>query len=300
MNIFTSHYLKGFTIHLNEINLAKSTIKTYENIIKEADLWFSAFPDTNHIPGYKDILHYLKHITDKGNAKATQSLKIGVIRKYFDYLVRVEHINNNPITHLYIKGRMRRIPNQLLEPDVLEKLYTSCSTSTPESRKNKVILGLLIYQGLTKGEIERLQESDLQLQEGKIYITGSTVTNSRVLPLQACQLLGIQEYIKEIRPILLLKHQSCLQSNHNKLFIYCKRGLNNTLFEFMKHLKEINPSVKNSSQIRQSVISEWLKTKDVRIVQYMAGHKYISSTERYQTTNLENLKQQIRKYHPLG
>lgn len=32
------------------------------------------------------------------------------------------------------------------------------------------------------------------------------------------------------------------------------------------------------------------KEKDLRTVQYMAGHKYVSSTERYQTTNLEDLK----------
>jgi integrase/recombinase XerD len=32
----------------------------------------------------------------------------------------------------------------------------------------------------------------------------------------------------------------------------------------------------------------------------MAGHKYVSSTERYQLSNLDNLQSKLDKYHPLG
>ncbi len=63
-------------------------------------------------------------------------------------------------------------------------------------------------------------------------------------------------------------------------------------------LKKQYPDIKNAKQIRFSVITNWLKTKDLRIVQYMAGHKWISSTERYQTTYLENLQNELKKYHP--
>ncbi|MBK7478967.1 MAG: hypothetical protein IPI69_03995 [Bacteroidales bacterium] len=39
---------------------------------------------------------------------------------------------------------------------------------------------------------------------------------------------------------------------------------------------------------------------DLRTVQYMAGHKRISSTERYQVGYLEDLQKSINKCHPLG
>ena len=39
---------------------------------------------------------------------------------------------------------------------------------------------------------------------------------------------------------------------------------------------------------------------DLRTVQYMAGHKRISSTERYQVGYLEDLQESINKCHPLG
>jgi len=32
----------------------------------------------------------------------------------------------------------------------------------------------------------------------------------------------------------------------------------------------------------------------------MAGHKHLSSTERYQLSNLDNLQEKIEKLHPLN
>jgi len=64
-------------------------------------------------------------------------------------------------------------------------------------------------------------------------------------------------------------------------------------------IKKINANIKNPKQIRASVIVDWLKHYNLRQVQYMAGHRYVSSTERYQANNLENLKSQVEKFHPL-
>jgi integrase/recombinase XerD len=64
-------------------------------------------------------------------------------------------------------------------------------------------------------------------------------------------------------------------------------------------LKKINPKIRDLRQLRQSVITEWLKTEDVRNVQYKAGHKHVSTTERYQTNNLEDLQEALNEHHPL-
>lgn len=44
----------------------------------------------------------------------------------------------------------------------------------------------------------------------------------------------------------------------------------------------------------------WLKHYNIREVQYMAGHRYISSTERYQQDDLESLHELIESLHPIG
>ncbi len=66
-----------------------------------------------------------------------------------------------------------------------------------------------------------------------------------------------------------------------------------------KSIQKQNPEIHNPKQIRVSVISHWLKDYNLRQVQYMAGHKHVSSTERYQLNNLDKLQNQVEKYHPL-
>jgi integrase/recombinase XerD len=64
-------------------------------------------------------------------------------------------------------------------------------------------------------------------------------------------------------------------------------------------INRYEPRLKSMAQIRASVITNWLKHYNLREVQYMAGHKYVSSTERYRTDNLEDLQKELEKYHPL-
>ncbi|HAV54320.1 MAG TPA: integrase [Aequorivita sp.] len=65
-------------------------------------------------------------------------------------------------------------------------------------------------------------------------------------------------------------------------------------------MRALNLRVKDSKQIRASVITHWLKHYNIRKVQYMAGHRYISSTERYVQDNLEDLHEMIENLHPIS
>jgi site-specific recombinase XerD len=72
------------------------------------------------------------------------------------------------------------------------------------------------------------------------------------------------------------------------------------LLHLFKAIRKTNPEIQNPKQIRASAITNWLKNYNLRQVQYMAGHKYVSSTERYQLNNLDNLQSKLEKYHPLN
>ncbi|HTE29663.1 MAG TPA: hypothetical protein VK666_04765 [Chryseolinea sp.] len=39
---------------------------------------------------------------------------------------------------------------------------------------------------------------------------------------------------------------------------------------------------------------------NLRKVQYLAGHRYISSTEAYQQSEMEGRAEEVNKFHPLG
>ena len=58
------------------------------------------------------------------------------------------------------------------------------------------------------------------------------------------------------------------------------------------------PSLTNMAQIRASAIPNWLKHYNLREMQYMVGHKYVSSTDRYRMDTLDDLQKEMEKYHP--
>ncbi len=49
--------------------------------------------------------------------------------------------------------------------------------------------------------------------------------------------------------------------------------------------------MKHFVKVRSSVISLWIKEKNIREVQHIAGHNNIISTQRYVRANLDELKE---------
>jgi len=201
----------------------------------------------------------------------------------------------NPALGIKIRYQTSKIPHGLLDRKNLDMIYHQYEATTIMTYRNKVVIGLLVFQGLTSGEMKRLQINDLKLATGNIYIQSSKQTNSRTLVLEACQILEMKTYQEEIRPQF--------GKSTNQFIIHRRKegtGVQNVINHLFTDLRKHYSSVKHAGQIRQSVITEWLKEKDVRIVQYMAGHKSVKSTERYQSLHLKDLQEQLNKFHPLG
>jgi len=242
---------------------------------------------------YTEILDFADHLKkDNKNINLINRMMLAV-RYYFTYLQNERQISYNPAAGVILKGAIRTVPCDLLEKAELECLYESYEIKDERTHRNKVITGLLVYQGLTREELEKLRPEHLKLREGKIQIPATGKLSGRLLPLQPHQIVNLQEYIVLIRPKL--------QDQSERLFTgrYDLEDLKNTLLHLGYALKKINPKYKHAMQIRQSVITEWLKEKGLRTVQYMAGHRYVSSTERYQTGSLEELKEALSRHHPL-
>jgi integrase/recombinase XerD len=137
---------------------------------------------------------------------------------------------------------------------------------------------------------------DLQLREGKIIIHSQRRTAARTMQLAPHQVYELMDYVHETRKEFLK-----VNDRTDKLFLQWKQGENfyGITQMMLSHLRKINSRIKNFEQIRASVITQWLKQYDLRKVQYLAGHKYVSSTEEYKANVIDELQDDIIKYHPL-
>lgn len=260
---------------------------------------------------YADILHYVQGLRGKVKQRSI-SATVNSLRHWFDHMVGTGAAIENPTRQVAIKGVQRRQLYDILSRQQLDRLYHEHKWTEDEKHKNqnwyrasalthqrnKAIVGLLVFQGLNVTEIARLSEQDLKLREGKVYIAGTRRSNERELSLEAAQILDLMEYHLKARPALL-----ALTRKESDRFIVSTgsgQGINNAMFKLTEKLHQQDKSVKSMKQIRTSVITHWLKLYNLREVQHMAGHRYVSSTEAYRINDLADLQEDIGKFHPIG
>lgn len=282
----------GFESYLKGEKLKDTTIAQHVLYAGYFQLWLDSEAITLQQTGQKEVLDFVDDQKQKGRSINQLNRILLSLRYWFTYLNKNGTVQGNPASGLKVKGSVRSLPTGLLERDELDHLYESYAVKDDRTHRNKAILGLLIYQALTREELEKLRPEHLKLREGKITIPETNNNAGRMLDLKPFQILDLQEYILVIRP--RIQQSERLFTGRNNL-----ENLKNTLLHLCHALRRINPKVKHATQIRQSVITEWLKEKGLRQVQYMAGHRYVSSTERYLTTNLEDLREALNKHHPL-
>jgi integrase/recombinase XerD len=232
------------------------------------------------------------------------------IRHYYSHLIYEGDMSDNPASNIEIKGIKRRKLHDTFNPEELEQIYKSYpaeleikKNSPPQKtnqlarKRNKIILGLIIYQAVRSEELAALEITDLKLREGKIIIQGKRRSNERILKLEGFQIIDLMDYINETRKALLQ-----INPRETKLLFFSKDGGNhfsNIMTKLIASLKQHNNKIKDIKQIRASVITSWLQQYNLRQVQYMAGHRYVSSTEAYQANNIVELQEEIFKHHPI-
>ncbi len=268
-----------------------STVKEYGKYKKHFLFWLDNECLSVESLCYKDLIHFITCRQASGYKKRYINAQLSAIKYYLDYLTEKEILPYNVASGLFMRGRHTTVPSGLLSNEERVALYEKYEIKTgnkqhyPGMVRNKVITGLMVFQGLLPDEIRQLEVKDLQPEKGKISVPASKRSETRVLNLEITQLFFIQKYLSE----------SKVKEN---LF---EGNVTNIVYRlFKRHLKLINSLASSAIQIKMSLLTEMLKTKDLREVQTFAGHRFVSSTERYQTNDLQSLQSDLEKYHLLG
>lgn len=285
--------LNQFKAHLSSLGHRPKTVSGYVGGARRFMLWLEKEQLKLESLSYAELLKWVGWQQGRGISSRTINLELGIINKLY-----VSQKLESPGAELRIRGQRHKVLSELghlLEEEDLKSLYENYEAAGLSGKRNKSILGILIYQGLKRGELEKLRINDVDLERALIRIPETRMSNSRILDLHAVQMKGLEDYIYQVRPLLN-------SQNNDRLLISMGTGnkLSNSLSYLIKNLKKTSPKLKSFTQIRQSVITIWLRQYDVRTVQYMAGHRNVSSTHRYKASDLESLQERIEEIHPLN
>lgn len=286
-----NHYLKKLGQSRTSIASCETAVNLFLNWMKKQ----SIEPDQG---SYSDVLAYMKYCQKNGTTQRTIQNYLNMIRHFYDHLIEQKQIEVNPVTGIKVQGVKRKSLYHIFKPEELHAIYNSYQDESLKGKRNKIMLSLLVYQGVKTEELIKLEVRDVKLKEGKIEIPGGLRSEGRILKLESHQVLEFYDYVNNTRKEIL--SQSKQQTD--KLFVSIEGGesLDSCLHRLLFWVKRKNKLVVNAKQLRASVIVKWLRIYNLRKVQYLAGHRYISATEAYRQNEMEGLTEEVNKFHPLG
>jgi site-specific recombinase XerD len=241
---------------------------------------------------YSMILEYTGHLQSKG-------LKPISINKY---LVAVEQIieglgllPSNPVRGFRVKRGAENALNEPIKIQELEGVLNAWPSKKGRDIRAKVVLSLLHCQALGAGDLAALELEDVDLDKAILNVPSVGKSNSRELLLQANQIKLLDSYIHEVRPQLLAYETDKLLVTGGS-----SRSLRGLFKSILDKVKKQLPALQNLEHWRSSVIVHWLQHQPLLEVQEMLGHRFASSTERYQLQAVQSLQEALEKYHPLA
>jgi site-specific recombinase XerD len=250
---------------------------------------------------FKDVINYLNEKSKEYSNGNTKVYILNGLKKYFDYLIEIGKRDDHPCLNLQIRNQRRKeiIHQDLFTSKELELLLEREERYEDLKQRNRVVMSLLIYQGLNSAEISNLNLSHIDLDSGVIFIKASKKIGQRHIELVNKQYRLFDTYINEGRKSL---HRDTIPTN---AFVIGKLGTRisvDDIHYLVSTLKGLFPDRNlTPTTIRQSVIANWLNEKKIPLeqAQLMSGQKWISTTVKYRQNNIEEQRELMNKWFPI-
>ncbi len=278
---------------VNELGYTATTFKGYKTCINNYLDWLmenEIQPKNMSLNQTYDFLAYRRLKGDTNGNIRTYKTAI----THFNQAIEMK---SNPALLVHLAKSERKTPTQLLDEEFLDTIYRETTANTLVQKRDRCILGMMLFLGLSRNEVTTIQLEDLKLEECRLYVSQSNTTNERYINLNPKQILHISQYLYDVRPKLEQEYKI----NTNRLFFSCgdATGLDGALARLMKRLKREFHYVKDFKQFKQSRIAIWVNELGLRQAQYLGGYRYVTSVQRYDFKSIDDLKMKLEYNHPM-
>jgi len=281
--------MEAFRAYLEQKEIVEKNINRMINLLSA---WLEWLPVEVEDSSYKLLLDFIGNLQKQEKSTHHINRSLQTISHYYQF----KELPNIALT-TRVKGTISKANIKPLLAEELDQIYEVFETGSRNYFKHsdKIILGLMIYQGMEMGDFMTLELKDIDLEKGTIYIPERGQRRSRIIKLESKQILPIHSYILQHRNQDSEKFLSPQSDDYNQLHWQFKK--------LSKHLKEeaktkLNITIQKLNHLRQSRVSIWVKNEGLRKGQYLAGFRRVLSAERYRKADLTDLKEQIKKHHP--
>lgn len=214
---------------------------------------------------------------------------------FFKWLKENNYIEENPLKGIK-SPRVTYDDFKRLENNEINKIYSAVVNNSKNSfvmRRDTLMISLLLYTGIRKGEFISLQVKDIDLYRRLIIIRGETSKSkkTRDIPIHPTLLLHIKEYLEE-RKRLGYKSEFLIVSMTND------RGLSREgLKHWVKKIIEISGVKFHLHQFRHTFACKLTEAgTPTASLQKLMGHTDIKMTSKYtRSLKAEDMGMEINK-----
>lgn len=271
---------KDFIDHLKGKKRASATVLAYGKDIEQLVSFLEELQKLHvHEVGAEDIKSFLAKLEKDGYTTKSISRKLNSTKTFFRFLKIQELITDDPAS-LVDHPKFETKPPRILSPIEYRALRDAARNDT----RFAAIIEVLLQTGIRIGELANLKTDDVYFssngetggKEGHLYVSPLENRGERTVPLNKSAELALKRYL-EVRP----------QSTNKALFI-TKTGrpllVRNIRTAIDRYYRKAGISGAKVNDLRHTWVAHHLSSgASVVLISKIAGHKRLSTTERYLT-----------------
>ncbi len=290
--------LKLFIEYLQiEKNYSQYTIEHYQHDISDFFMFMSeqAISDLTKVE-YQDVRIYLTNLFERKMSRKSVARKISSLRSFLKFLLREEIVAENPFALVSIPKAQKKLPEFFYEEE-MKQLFDACESSTPLGQRNKALLELLYATGIRVSECSQIRLKDLDMHLSTVLVRGKG-SKERYVPFGSFAQDAIDTYINHGRKELLangnMQENLFLNARGGPLTARGIRTILDRIIEKSSLTGKIHPHM-----LRHTFATHLMANgADMRTVQELLGHAFLSSTQVYTHVTNEYLKKTYMAHHP--
>ena len=256
---------------------SQNTVAAYGNDLTQMASFIAAEQAKDIFQSYDELLKsYLLKLREKRYSAATTARKVASAKSFFKFMVASGRIKGDPTQNLP-SPHVSRHSLSFLSPSEYQKLLAEpAKLSTPEAKRDVVMLELLYATGVRISELVSLNAQDIDLKNNCVHINAK-----RQVPFDHRLSLILGNFLRNTRLDLLYDERE------TALFLN-RRGQRLTRQGFWQIIKDYASRAGLGNKVTpQALRHSFARLKlqsgtELRQLQQLLGHAYLSSTKIYE------------------
>lgn len=279
-----------------ERNLSPLTIKTYSKSLHDFEDYFKAQDITaNWTSVDADLIRgWIEQMLDNGAKATSANTALSAVRSLFRFALARKLVSKDPAHLVEGPKKSKPLPQYMREKEMDDLIDSTEWADNIKDVRARAIIIILYETGIRVSELTGLNDSDIDLVEGQLKVTGKR-NKQRIIPFGKELATAVRQYVE------LRDQQVAKQSEALLLTDKGKRMTRSQVYSIVRsNLSMVTTMKKRSPHVLRHTFATAMLNNGAGLesVKKLLGHESLETTEIYTHTTFEQLKRVYEKAHP--